>query len=152
MNIQLANSITSTKKASTQLATYFIDMINGGTEDPVMTMVKIKIIEDALDTAKKDKSVREYVLQEAEKNGKSFEVMGARIDIAENGTKYDYSVCNDITWSDLNGQIENLKEQLKERETMLKVLPENGLADPGTGEMIYRPAKSSTRGIKITLK
>lgn len=152
MNIQLANSITSTKLAANKLGNYFIDLINSGEENPLTVMVKIKVLEAALDQAKKDKSVNEYVLQEAEKNGKTFEVMGATITVGENGTKYDYSTCQDTTLDDINAKIEELSKKKKAREEMLKVLPENGMVDPETGALIYRPAKTSTTGIKIQLK
>lgn len=152
MNIQLLTNLPSTKKGALELGKSIRDMILEGEESPINFMVKIKIIEEALEVAKKDPLVQDYVLEEAEKNGKTFEVMGASVTVGENGTRYDYTACNDSVWSDLNNQIQALTDQRKEREVLLKAIKYGDVANTDTGETLVPPVKTSTRGIKITLK
>jgi hypothetical protein len=77
---------------------------------------------------------------EVEKYGKSFEYMGARVQLTERRT-YDYSM--DDTWSQVN-------RYLKQREELLKYLT-SPLADTETGEIINPVPYKITSVIMITL-
>lgn len=80
---------------------------------------------------------------------------GTRIDLAETGTKYDYSNCNDSILQDLEKQEEFISEKVKERQTFLKTIPYQGMDiidEYGEVKKIYPPAKSSTSSFKATIK
>lgn len=97
-----------------------------------------------------------YLREEIDKNGKSLvRPSGTKIELAETGTKYDYSQCNDFLLPELNKQAEQIAEKIKQREAFLKTVPLEGIQvlDDATGEMVivYPPSKTSTSSYKITL-
>ena len=78
---------------------------------------------------------------------------GTKIELAEVGTKYDYSNCGDSVLIELMDELESLEIQIKERQTWLKSLPASGI-DILIGDEIcrvYPPSKSSTSSIKTTI-
>ena len=84
--------------------------------------------------------IAEQVMVEAEKYGKSFEYMGAKVQLSERRS-YDYS--NDDTWAQIN-------RSLKQREELLKYLTAP-LADTETGEIINPVPYKITTVITMTL-
>lgn len=61
--------------------------------------------------------------------GKQIQKGGIKLYDAEiiekkNPDKYDFSVCSDSTWDNLNAQLTDIKAKMKERETFLKALKE----------------------------
>lgn len=105
---------------------------------------------------KATESFKDYVREEAVKFGKVYtSPSGAKIEIAETGTKYDYSQCNDIVLVAMNSSLAELQEKIKDRESFVKVLPTEGieLIDEVTGEVyrVFPPSKTSTSSYKVTL-
>jgi hypothetical protein len=99
-------------------------------------------------------SLKEAVVNEREQYDKreKLTVCGATVSVSETGVRYDYSVCNDPEWLDLNNQIKALTGQLKEREKFLKGI--NGSEtkfDEDSGEVykLFAPKKTSTTAPKI---
>ena len=90
--------------------------------------------------------------EELAKYGKSHQFGDCRLEEAESGVKYDYSMCGDSRLNDMYKTLEALKADIKEREEMLKKLPSTGMADPDTGEVLFPPARSSKTTIKTTFK
>lgn len=82
---------------------------------------------------------------------------GVKLEEVELGGKFDYVVCEDPVYNRLIEKLENLKLEVKNRETFLKMC-KNGdpLVDPDTGEsyeLKSAPIKSGGRmGLKITIK
>lgn len=68
-------------------------------------------------------------------------------------TEYDFSNCNDPELEHLTKQLEEIKEQVKERQTLLKALtkPETFL-DEDTGEsvVVNPPIKRQTDGLRVS--
>lgn len=85
--------------------------------------------------------IADQVMLEAEKYGKNFEYLGAKVQLMERRT-YDYS--NDDTWNQIN-------RSLKQREELLKYLIAP-LADTETGEIINPVPFKITSLITITLQ
>lgn len=92
---------------------------------------------------------------EISKHGKSFQTLsGTKLELAEVGTKYDYSQCGDTQMDDLNNQLDILEFAIKERQTFLKAIPLSGMdviIDGGEVCKIYPPSKTSTSSVKTTI-
>lgn len=79
---------------------------------------------------------------------------GVKFSLAETGTSYDFSVCNDPVLTDLEAKQKEYAEQVKQRKEFLKTLPEQGttiVTDDGEAVTIYRPAKSSKSSFKVQM-
>lgn len=96
----------------------------------------------------------EALRDEVAKHGKQVVTSyGTKIELAEVGTKYDYSNCGDSEYNQLIQQMEALETAIKERQTWLKSVPISGI-DVVVGDevcRIYPPSKSSTSSIKTTI-
>lgn len=114
-------------------------------KNPLQEFVKLKYIEKTFEEILKDAEIESVVLKEFQlyEAEKVVEVLGAKLNVSEVGTKYDYSASGDPIWNDLDKQIAELTEKKKAREGLLKALPEEGLVDPATGVYITRAPKSS---------
>lgn len=112
-----------TKTQIDQYAQKALEQIDTGLYNPLSIQLCIKAMEELIKKIKE--GISEQVMKEAEKYGKSFEYMGARIQLTERRT-YDYS--NDDSWNQIN-------RSLKQREELLKYLTAP-LADTETGEII----------------
>ena len=106
---------------------------------------------------KEIKSNHDYIYSlrdEVTKHGKQvITSYGTKIELAEVGTKYDYSNCGDSEYNQLMQQMEVLETAIKERQTWLKSIPASGV-DILIGDevcRIYPPSKSSTSSIKTTI-
>lgn len=128
------------------------DSLTSGDVDPLELAIYFKAMEETIKQVKETMS--SLALSEAQKYGKSFEFKGAKIEVKELGTSYDYSNCGDIYLNKFSEQISELTEKRKTRETIVKALKEPMTAvDEETGETftMYPPIKKSTTGIAISL-
>ena len=85
--------------------------------------------------------------------GGKAEMIGMKLELAETGVKYDYSL--NAKWNEITAEIDALNEKRKKMEAFIKTLETMKTeVDPVTGEMIeWVPApKSSTTTIKRTIK
>jgi hypothetical protein len=84
---------------------------------------------------------------------KSFEYLGNKITKSEHGTKYDYTVCNDPTWFDLENKFKAAKAAKEQREEWLKTMAGKETIIVGDEVVeIYPPMKTSSSGINISIK
>lgn len=120
--------------------------------NPFQFAVQVKAFEVLIDRLRKDNDIQDWIIEEALKEGKSFEFLGNKIEVREAGVKYDYSSCEDAEWEELDAQIKELSEKKKQRESFLKVIPLDGTVNPSSGELIYPPSKKSYTSLFITLK
>lgn len=130
---------------------YMKQELLSGEYNPLDVELKLKAMEETIKQLRSDEEIRAFVLSEAEKYGKSFEWRGAKMSIREVGVKYDYASSGDSEWALLDAQIKELTEKKKAREKFLQAIPDMGTVSPETGETIYRPAKTSTTSIAVTL-
>ena len=117
---------------------------------------QVSCMEHFLKEVKADPRYTRYVREEVEKYGKEFKTSsGAKIELAEVGTKYDFSQCGDVVLQRWENSLSELEEKIKARKDLLKSVPSEGLTqvDMETGETftVYPPSKSSTSSVKITL-
>lgn len=155
--------MNSNKAQRRSFCLQIIEQIENGTADPLQVHVFLKNIEAIFKTLTDEKTGKDFairyreslVLAASREDGNSFEKYNAKFQVKEAGTKYDYSVCNDPVVNDLLAQQEEIKKKLEERQTFLQNIPEGGMVvtDEATGETskIYRPAKSSTTTVSVTL-
>lgn len=79
---------------------------------------------------------------------------GTKLELAEVGTKYDYSNTGDPIVEHLTKQIDEITEALKVRQNFLKNVPIAGMDyvdEDGVVHRIYPPAKYSTSSFKSTI-
>jgi hypothetical protein len=152
--IALLSGVEINKPYVADTSQSIIAAIQSGEVNPLDLKLQVKAIESVLETIKPilDKEAR----NEAEKFGaKSFDRLGAKVELFEAATKYDYSMCNDDEYKDLLVEQEKLKLKIKKREEFLKSIDgKMTLVIEGTGEVVtvFPPTKSSTSTIKITLQ
>jgi hypothetical protein len=131
-----------------------IDGLDGGHIDPIKIMSAVKNLQNILEDI--ESFAKPLVIDELEKNGGKLELYGTSFQKKEAGTKYDYSQTNDHIHRHLISALENSKKAVKDREDFLKTLPTDGqpIVDEDSGEVIriYRPIKSSTTTVAISLK
>lgn len=135
--------------------------------DPLKVHIYIKAMEEIISTMtvldeKKNKTpwlakeYRELLLTAAEKHGKKFNLNNAEFSIKETGTSYDWLKCEDSVLNNLLAEKLRIDTDIKARQEFLKNIPDSGLEvlDKETGDMtmIYKPAKSSTTAVSVSLK
>jgi len=149
------STITILPSSKEEMQKYYKSLKNEileGNNDPLFVLKHLKYAEKVIGDILKDKDIETHFLLEAEKySEKTFDHSGVTFTIQETGVSYDYASCGDSVWDDLNKQAESIKEQMKIRETMLKTLPYEGLADTVTGEIIKPPLKSSKTKVAVRL-
>lgn len=117
---------------------------------------RISAMKEYCDAIREDKDFIEGVREEIEKHGKFTETKNkTKVELAEVGTKYDFSVCNDAEYNLLLEKLEKAKQDLEIRKDFLKGIPTKGIdvVDEDTGEVskIYPPVKTSSSSFKVTL-
>lgn len=141
----------TTKAERHTFASELVEQVKDGHLNPLQVQLQLKSMEDLINAIKENTEFKALVLGEAEKHGKRFEYMNSKIEIKEARPKYDYSVCFDSEYNQMEAELETLKIKMKERAKFLQTIPHAGVANPETGEMIYPPIKTSTTTIAVTL-
>ena len=127
--------------------------LKDGYSNPLSYYIQLKAVETTIKDLLANKEVREMVSTEAKKYGKSFDLHGVKIEYSENiSPKYDYSVCGDIAWDEMQMELKALQEKIKLREAFLKAIPENSTIMDENGVQLFPPTKTASEGIKVTLK
>lgn len=103
-----------------------------------------------------DKEFIQAVRDELSKyeKGKHTTTRGVKFEMAETGTAFDYSNCNDHQLKLLEIELASKKDEVEKRKEFLKSLPIEGLeilTDGGEVAKLYPPVKSSKSSFKITL-
>lgn len=148
-NLIHLNEIVPTKSNIDQVASALIANVQEGSISPAEFAVKAKFLKDVLDKALKE--VNQSLCDEVG-YAKDFTCLGAKIEPAETGVKYDYS--QDAVWAEINAQIAPLEDLRKAQEERIKIATKIGhsVIDETTGEVLARPVtKTSTTSVKITL-
>lgn len=80
-------------------------------------------------------------------------IYGVELTAGEIGTKYDFSTCGCSEWAAITKRLAESKEELKERENYLKTITGKiKAANTDTGEVLHPALKTSTSGLKLTIK
>lgn len=154
IGLALFNSMDVTRQSIGETVAVILKAVDEGAVNALEARIRLKAIEEVVSTA--SSSIAKYVRDEAEKHGaKSFDYMGAKVELAETGVNYNYDVCGDQEWEELQASLKQLKADIKAREEFLKSLKKPiTVANEETGEIITinPPVKTSTSGVKITIK
>ena len=95
----------------------------------------LKSINTLVDELTKDAEFRDMLSQAI--NGK-YEANGLEIS-EQQVKKYNCAECHDSEWERMMTELNALKDCIKEREEFLRHIPEGGMVNPDTGEMLYPP-------------
>lgn len=111
----------------------------------------ISAMSEFVDLVRKDDRFITAVVDEANRNaGKLQTNSGAKIEVCETGTKYDYS--HNADWVELNRQEKEIAEKRKALEDKLKKIPAGKLlVDEETGETLVGASKTSKTNYKLSL-
>lgn len=151
--IEILSSQTIDKTTAAEMAQLIISAIENGDVNALNLKIKIKAIENVIETIKPilDKEARSIAELEG---AKSFTRLGSTVKLQETGVRYDYSLCGDPYHKYLSEKFDEAKANKEKREKYLKALdkPET-IVDQHSGEIvtIYPPIKTSTSSVVITL-
>lgn len=148
-SISLITTLPSNKAEVATFVQDAKDRILAGYENPLKIASQLKAFEEVIKQLRDDKEIKEAVLKEAEKEGKTFKLHGAEFQIKETGVKYDYTCCDDKEWNNLEKQINELIEKKKAREDILKTI--KGEVFDNEGTQLNPPSKSSTTSVTVKL-
>src|SRR3990167_7192619 len=98
----ITNFVTS-KEGITKFVNQCVSEIEAGIIDPLHMSIYLKTMEKIIEGIQS--KIKASALTEAEKYGNSFDFRGAKIDVAELATRYEYKNCNDIIWNGLDESI-----------------------------------------------
>lgn len=141
----------SSKDEVAAFSSKMINELESGNANPLDVLRLQKCFEKVFENVKP--TLMALAREEAEKHGKKFEYKGLKMELAEVGTKYDFSGCNDAELNTLVSAVESINVKIKERQTFLKALtqPTTVVNDDGEVVTLNPPVKSSTSSIKVTI-
>lgn len=145
----------TTKEIRIGFADSVIQKIQEGEVNPLDIHLQVKTMEDVVKLINNDPEYKRLLLEEIEKVGEKYSYHNAVFSTTETGVKYDYTVCKDPEWDNLNKDFLILKEKLKEREEFLKNIPIKGLelvTDEGEVVTLLPPLKTSNTTVAVKLK
>lgn len=152
--MQYMQPLELSKSKAEENAYLFSELVKEGHLNALDLSTKLQYIVDVCSEARK--MIREDAVQEMGKYDKkeTVTVNGTKVEVAETGISYDYSMCGDPQWARLTLDEGLLVKQRKEREKFLRTLTKPmGVCDEYTdGEtiVINPPIKTSTTNVKIT--
>ena len=153
-NNVLALFYTSKQERQT-FVTDAIERILDGHEDPIKALITLKCMEEIIDKITGNKGFRDACITEAEKYGKTFDKVNAKLAIREAGVKYNFEECGDLELLELMTMRQDLDEKIKKRQEFIKMIPIEGIEvinEDGVISHIYPPSKTSTTTLTVTLK
>lgn len=111
----------------------------------------ISAMAEFVELVRKDERFINAVIEEANKNsGKLQTNSGAKIEVCETGTTYNYSSCH--AWVELKKSELRIAEERKALEAVLRGIPAGKiLVDEDTGDTLTGPTKTSKSNYKLTL-
>lgn len=142
-SLELIRTFPETKELRILFIQDVINQVLSGNVEPLKIEIALKCLEETIQFIRKDVRYKGCIADEVDKYSENiFDYKGAVISKRQR-TSYNYSE---------DSRHKELKRLIKERETFLKAIPEEGVADPGTGEMIYKPSKKIIDFIQIEFK
>jgi hypothetical protein len=157
-NLNYSLPVISAGYTKTQLKIAAWDVVNDIIENgnALPAAEALSAMESFVKEVKGNKQYIDFVRDEIAKHGKAANTAsGTKLELAEVGTKYDFTNCEDPKLVDLQSMIEAVNADLENRKDFLKTVPLSGLllTDENTGETykVYPPSKTSTSSYKVTI-
>lgn len=143
-----------TKQSQANISANLVERVMNGELNALEVKVYLKSAEAVI---KKAMDGIDYeARREAEKYGtKSFDFKDVKVELAQTGTSYDYTLCNDDELNSLEAELAELKKKVTERQKFLQAIQGHmTIVDENTGEVkkLYPPVKQSNDGLKISFK
>jgi hypothetical protein len=138
-SLAVFRTLPLTKSGQDNFVTNIIEEILSGNINPVEADLQLKAMEEIIKKIRTDSNVKEYIIDEADKNGKSFELKGVKITVSSRVTK-DFTGCGDPVILSLYDQLKALKLQISAREAMIS----SGV-NPETGEVYHSPKTETSK-------
>lgn len=151
-SINIFSKLPQTKEQVENYTKIIRESVLNGEVDALDFAAKISALEKLFTTLKSDILIKDCILNEAEKYGKSFEKGNAKFNIKEVGVTYDFSNCNDFEYEKLSVQISELTEKKKTRESFLKGISIDTEVYGSDGVQLLPAIKRSTTQVTVTLK
>jgi len=144
--LQIVSITPTTRQQIKERADTFMALVDSGELKALDLKLMIKAMADFVKQFEETELTR-LSRNEAETYGKKFDYKGAKIELTEAGTTYDYKVCEDIVF---NRMVEELESRKKWLQSLKHPAPS---VDPLTGESftVNPPVKKSTSTVKISL-
>jgi len=148
----VTNEVTKTQLRIIAQQTISNSLETGNIIDMADAFAKVEFL---IKEIKSSPAYIDYLREEVSKYGKSHTTSsGTKIELSENGIKFDYQTCNDSELVKLNDQLLSIENAIKERQTFLKTLPISGMdviMEGGEVCKLYPPIKTSTSSVKCTI-
>ena len=151
--MKMTTEIITTQVSLPTAISQAIEYLLSGDIDPLEAWVNMSRFKKMIEALQDDTEIKDCALRELSKYGKEHQIADCILEQFEAGVKYDYTVCGDSTLDELYKLRNAVNMDIKDRESMLRSIPENTtLADADTGEILRRPVRTSKTTIKTTFK
>jgi hypothetical protein len=143
------NRMPSNKSEVIHFTSLIKASIIDGNQDPIKAAIQIAALEKVVKAVRADADIRNTIMSELEKHGKSSIHLGNELSLCETGIKWRYA--NDETLINLEAEKKAIDDKIKARQKMLQAL-DRSVADPESGEMLMPAIKESMSNYKIILR
>lgn len=150
--ISIFRKLPETKSQIKKYSQLIRESVLNGEVDPLDFAAQVSALEQLFKNLKADHLIKDVVLQEAEKYGKSFEKGNAKFQIKEMGVRFDYSNCEDVEWETICSEVNKWTEKKKSRENFLRGIEPNAEVYGSDGTQLKPPVKTSTTSVAVILK
>lgn len=140
-----------TKTEITDKAQSIVFAVSEGIADPLQEYIKVRKGKEFFDQA--EKNLKHYIDGLTLNKGENY--FGCEFTEKNLGVSFDYTVCNDPEWNELNAELIAIMEKKKAREEFLKGVSKSmELVNTETGETytLIPPIKSGKLGKSISIK
>lgn len=150
--ISIFKKLPETKGQITSYKNLIKQSVENGEVDSLVFFKQVVALEQLVKELKQDDIIKDVILEEAERfNQKSFTYSNAKFSIREVGSRYNYQICDDIQWNELNDEMQKLKEKISARENFLKAITPEMEVYGADGVKISPPVKTSSTQVVVTL-
>ena len=150
--ISIFRKLPETKGQITSYKNLIKQSVENGEVDSLVFFKQVVALEQLVKELKQDDIIKDVILEEAERfNQKSFTYSNAKFSIREVGSRYNYQICDDSQWNELNDEMQKLKEKIGARENFLKSITPEMEVYGADGVKISPPVKTSSTQVVVTL-
>jgi hypothetical protein len=150
--ISIFRKLPETKGQITSYKNLIKQSVENGEVDSLVFFKQVVALEQLVKELKQDDIIKDVILEEAERfNQKSFTYSNAKFSIREVGSRYNYQICDDSQWNELNDEMQKLKEKISARENFLKSITPEMEVYGADGVKISPPVKTSSTQVVVTL-